>query len=77
MYNRDKSVLYFASHKLSDFSKLGIHYFTLKTHLKKRTYYLKRYSFSNTLDDKAKIKILSLSELNLKLKKDRLSFRRR
>lgn len=30
MYNRDKSILYFYTKKISDFFHVGIHYITLK-----------------------------------------------
>jgi hypothetical protein len=76
MYNRDKSVLYFSSRKLSDYYNLGIHYFTLKSHLKKGTYYLKRYSFSKKFYEKTNIKNLSFSEVDLMLKKNRLLLHR-
>lgn len=71
MYNRDKSILYFYTKKISDFFHVGIHYITLKKHLKKGTYYLGKYKFSKEFVPSAKYKKISLLELDLKLKRDR------
>jgi len=72
MYNRDKSILYYSSPNLSDYNLLGIHFFTLKTHLKKDSYYLGKYSFSKKFIDSAKILNMSFFEIESMLIKDRM-----
>lgn len=72
MYNRDKSILYYSSQRLSDYNLLGIHFFTLKTHLKKGTYYLGKYSFSKNYIDSAKRLKMSFFDVESRLIKDRM-----
>lgn len=72
MYNRDKSILYYSSQKLSDYNLLGIHFFTLKTHLKKESYYLGKYCFSKKYIDLAKQLKMSFFDVESMLIKDRI-----
>lgn len=73
MYNRDKSILYYSSQNLTDYSLLGLHFFTLKNHLKNRTYYLGKYSFSKNFIDSAKFLNMPFSEVEAMFKKDRFN----
>jgi GIY-YIG catalytic domain len=75
MYNRDKTILYYYSYQQNNFIKyLKIHFETLKKHLNNNTYYLGKYSFSRTLVESAIISNISLTDLGLKLEKDRINF---
>ena len=75
MYNRDKSILYYRTQNRQKFLQaLKIHYATFEKHLAKGTYYLKRYLFTQVEPSAVAfaIKNLTLSELALKLEKDRI-----
>jgi hypothetical protein len=75
MYNRDKTILYYYSLQQKDFIKeLKIHFETFKKHLNKGTYYLGKYSFSRELIKTANISDISLTELVLKLEKERIKY---
>lgn len=76
MYNRDKTILYYSSQKLSDYYLLNINFFTLKNHLKKKTYYLRKYSFSKKFIDSTKQLNMSFSEVESMLNRDRMSLRK-
>lgn len=79
MYNRDKTILYHYTENVQNFSvSLKIHRDTLNKHLRKGTYYLGKYSFSNKLSSSLSvIKFLSVIELNLLLIRDREKYRRK
>jgi hypothetical protein len=75
MYNRDKTILYYYSYQQNNFIKyLKIHFETFKKHLNNNTYYLGKYSFSRTLVETAMISNITLTDLGLKLEKDRIKF---
>lgn len=75
MYNKDKSILYYFSFQQKDFIKnLNIHFETLKKHLNNGTYYLGKYSFSREQINKAKNSNITVLNLALKLKKDRIIY---
>jgi hypothetical protein len=75
MYNRDKTILYYYSYQQNNFIKyLKIHFETLKKHLNNNTYYLGKYFFSRTLIETAIISNITLTDLGLKLEKDRIKF---
>jgi hypothetical protein len=73
MYNRDKTILYYYTENVKEFSEyLKIHKSTLFKHLTKGTYYLGKYHFSRELSNNVlKFMNLSLPELNSRLVKDR------
>lgn len=73
MYNRDKSILYYSSPNLTDYNLLGLHFFTLKTHLKNSTHYLGKYSFSKNFINSAKLLNMPFSDVEAMFKKDRLN----
>lgn len=79
MYNRDKTILYYSTENVKEFSEyLKIHKSTLFKHLTKGTYYLKKYHLSWELSNNVlKFMNLSLPELNSRLMKDREKFRRK
>jgi len=78
MYNRDKTILYYCIRNPKEFQDiLNIHYITFEKHLTKGTYYLGRYLFTGYLVLTAKFQDLSLAELALMLKKDRVKFKRK
>lgn len=72
VYNRDKSILYYSTKNRQIFLRdTNIHYVTFEKHLKKGTYYLSRYLFTNYLVPTAKSKAMSLPEFAQRLVKDR------
>ena len=71
IYNRDKSILYYSSQRLSDYNLLGIHFFTLKNHLKNKTYYLGMYSFSKKYIKSARRLNMSFFDVESMLIKNR------
>jgi hypothetical protein len=74
MYNRDKSILFYQTLQQKDFiSKLNISHFTFTKHLTKGTYYLGKYVFLREQIETAKNSTMSLGELALMLKRDRLN----
>jgi hypothetical protein len=73
MYNRDKSILYYSSQNLTDYNLLGLHFFTLKNHLKNRTHYLGKYSFSKKFINSAKLLNMPFSDVEAMFKKDRFN----
>ena len=77
VYNRDRTILYYFTNNIEEFSMfLNIHKSTLFKHLKKGTYYLKRYNFSRELSNNVlKFMNLSLSEFNTRLMKEREKLR--
>lgn len=78
MYNRDKTILYYYSLSQRDFiSKLNIAHSTFTKHLANRTYYLGKYLFLREKIDSAKICLLTLPELAIKLSQDRVKFNRK
>jgi hypothetical protein len=73
MYNRDKSILYYYTNNRQEFLQgLKIHHVTFEKHLVKGTYYLRRYLFTQFFEPNADYKTLTLSELALRLEKDRI-----
>lgn len=75
MYNRDKSILYHSSTQQLDFiTKLNIAHTTFTKHLNNGTYYLGKYFFSRELVHTAKNLNMTLSDLTVKLQKDRVKF---
>jgi LAGLIDADG endonuclease len=78
VYNRDKSILYYSTDNIDEFSlSLNIHKSTLLKHLTKGTYYLKRYHFSREISNNVlKFLNLSLSEFNTRLMEEREKLRR-
>jgi len=75
MYNRDQSILYYSSQNLSDYGLLGLHFITLKTHLKNRTYYLGKYSFSKKFIESARLLNMSFRYVDAMLNKDRVNLK--
>ena len=75
MYNRDKSVLYYSTTQQKDFiSKLNISHFTFTKHLTQGTYYLGKYLFSRESNNTAIQSSMTLPEIALMLKRDRVKF---
>jgi hypothetical protein len=75
MYNRDKSILYYNTTQQKDFiSKLNISHFTFTKHLTKGTYYLGKYLFTREAYNTAKQTHMTLPEIALMLKNDRVKF---
>ena len=75
MYNRDKSILYYSTTQQKDFiSKLNISHFTFTKHLTKGTYYLGKYLFSRESNNTARQSNMTLPEIALMLKRDRVKF---
>lgn len=75
MYNRDKSILYYHSAQQKDFIlKLNIHYITFNKHLENGSYYLGKYLFTREAVVSAKVPNISVTDLALMLKKDRIKF---
>ena len=74
-YNRDKSILYFFTSQQKDFiTKLNISHFTFTKHLEKGTYYLGKYLFSRERVSTARLSDMTLAEIALMLKRDRIKF---
>jgi len=74
-YNRDKSILYFSTTQQKDFiSKLNISHFTFTKHLEKGTYYLGKYLFLRERISTARPSDMTLAEIALMLKTDRVKF---
>lgn len=74
-YNRDKSILYFFTSQQKDFiTKLNISHFTFTKHLEKGTYYLGKYLFSRERVSTARLSDMTLAEIALMLKRDRINF---
>uniref|UniRef100_UPI0030E0784B hypothetical protein n=1 Tax=Dematophora necatrix TaxID=2751867 RepID=UPI0030E0784B len=74
-YNRDKSILYFFTTQQKDFiSKLNISHFTFTKHLTKGTYYLDKYLFLREKISTARSSDMTLAEIALMLKRDRVRF---
>lgn len=72
MYNRDKSILYYFTNNQKKFLQdLKIHPSTFGKHLAKGTYYLGRYLFTRNFEPTARLKLMTLQDLILKLEKDR------
>lgn len=77
MYNRDKSILYYSTRQQKDFiSKLSVSHLTFTKHLSKGTYYLGKYLFTRERNDAAKQSHLTLAEIALMLKRDRVIYNR-
>jgi hypothetical protein len=75
IYNRDKSILYFFTTQQKDFiSKLNISHFTFTKHLTKGTYYLGKYLFLRERISTARSSDMTLAEIALMLKRDRVKF---
>ena len=81
MYNRDKSILYYftrlASQQKDFISKLNIDHSTFTKHLLKGSYYLGKYSFTRESNNAAKQSHMTLPEIALMLKRDRVKFSRK
>jgi len=74
-YNRDKSRLYFSTTQQKDFiSKLNISHLTFTKHLTKGTYYLGKYLFLRERVSTARSSDMTLAEIALMLKRDRVKF---
>lgn len=74
-YNRDKSILYFYTTQQKDFiTKLNISHFTFTKHLEKGTYYLGKYLFLRERISTARSSDMTLAEIALMLKRDRVNF---
>ena len=74
-YNRDKSILYFSTSQQKDFiSKLNISHFTFTKHLTKGTHYLGKYLFLRERISTARLSDMTLAEIALMLKRDRVKF---
>lgn len=74
-YNRDKSILYFSTTQQKDFiSKLNISHFTFTKHLTNGTYYLGKYLFLRERIYTARSSDMTLAEIALMLKRDRVKF---
>lgn len=77
LYNRDKSILYYSTTQQKDFiSKLNISHFTFTKHLTKGTYYLGKYLFLRERIYTARSSDMTLAEIALMLKRDRVKFNR-
>ena len=77
MYNRDKSILYYFTTQQKDFiSKLNIGHITFTKHLTNGTYYLGKYSFARESNNAARQSHMTLPEIALMLKRDRVKFNR-
>jgi hypothetical protein len=75
MYNRDQSVLYYASSQQIDFIHgLNINHTTFTKHLVNGTYYLGKYFFSREIVLTAKVVDMTLFDLALMLEVDRVKF---
>ena len=75
MYNRDQSILYYASTQQIDFiNKLNIHHTTFTKHLNNGTYYLNKYLFSRVIVLTAKVLEMSIVDLAIMLEADRVKF---
>jgi hypothetical protein len=78
MYNRDKSILYYHSSQQKDFiSKLSISHFTFTKHLENGTFYLGKYLFLREKIDSAKAIDMTLAEIALMLKRDRVNYNKK
>lgn len=74
-YNRDKSIIYFSTTQQNDFiSKLNISHFTFTKHLTNGTYYLGKYLFLRERISTARSSDMTLAEISLMLKRDRVIF---
>ena len=74
-YNRDKSILYFSTAQQKDFiSKLNISHITFTKHLTNGTYYLGKYLFLRKRISTARSSDMTLAEIALMLKRDRVKF---
>lgn len=72
VYNRDKSILYYYSNDLNkSLEYLKIHKLNYEKHLRKGTYYLRRYLFTRDLIPTARVKGMTLTEFAIKLEQDR------
>ena len=72
VYNRDKSILYYYSNDLNKSLKyLKINKFNYEKHLRKGTYYIRRYLFTRYLVPTARVKGMTLTEFAIKLEQDR------
>lgn len=75
MYNRDKSILYYSTTQQKDFiSKLSVSHFTFTKHLIKGTYYLDKYLFTRESNNAARQSDMTLPEIALMLKRDRVKY---
>ena len=75
MYNRDQSILYYSTTQQKDFiSKLSISHFTFTKHVTKGTYYLGKYLFTRESNNTARQSHMTLPEIALMLKRDRVKF---
>jgi len=78
MYNRDKTILYYCIINIQEFlDKLNIHFITFNKHFQNSTYYLGKYLFTREYVSESKFKNMSIHELALMLKKDRVKFKRK
>jgi len=78
MYNRDKTILYYCIINVKEFlDRLNIYFITFNKHLQNSTYYLGKYLFTREYVLESKFKNMSLHELALMLKKDRVKFKRK
>ena len=77
MYNRDKSILYYSTTQQKDFiSKLNVSHLTFTKHLTKGTYYLGKYLFTRESNNAAMQSHMTLPEIALMLKRDRVKYNR-
>ncbi|KAF1922144.1 uncharacterized protein M421DRAFT_79446, partial [Didymella exigua CBS 183.55] len=77
MYNRDKSILYYSTTQQKDFiTKLSISHLTFTKHLTKGTYYLAKYLFTRESNNAARKSHMTLAEIALMLKRDRVNYNR-
>ena len=77
MYNRDGSILYIFTTLQKDFiSKLSIAHTTFTKHLTNGSYYLGKYLFLRKRIDTARVSDITLPEIALMLKRDRVKFNR-
>jgi len=75
MYNRDMSILYYASAQQKDFIQdLNVHHSTFTKHLEKGTYYLGKYVFSREVVLTASVMNVSKVDLSTMLEADRIKF---
>jgi hypothetical protein len=78
MYNRDKTILYYCIINVKEFlDRLNIHLITFNKHCQNSTYYLGKYLFTREYVSESKFTNMSIHELALMLKKDRVKFKRK
>lgn len=75
MYNRDRSILYYVSHKSDYENNLGINYFILEKKIDKSLFYLGKYTLTLTPPTKdTRCEIMSREDVITMLNKDREKF---